>query len=81
MQHRAISLGRLLKLAGDHHRVPVQMKSIRVAWISLRQPRSHFDALVEFAGDMAEVGRGDLDLFTLGDAVAQFVGPVDVQVA
>ena len=57
------------------------MKSIRVAGVGLRQERRHFNSLVEFAGDMPEVGRGDLETFSLGNAVPQFISSLNVLIA
>src|SRR5262245_6789121 len=72
-QRRAVSLCRLLVLPGDHERVPVYMVSIYVLRVGLGQQRSHFDALVEFAGNISEKGRRDFESLTLTHPVAQLV--------
>ena len=47
------------------------MIAVRVLRIRLCQQRTRLNALVEFTGDVPEIGRGDFESFSLADPVTK----------
>ena len=49
--------------------------------IGLRQQFSNFNTLVEFAGNVSEIGRRDFESFAFAHTVAQLIGLLQILVA
>ena len=59
----------------------MDMVSVRILRVGLRDERSSFNALVEFAGNIPEVGRSDFESLALANAITQLIGSVQILIA
>src|SRR6266850_6197166 len=57
------------------------MVYVRILWVGPGHQRGHLNALLEFTGNMPEIGRSDFEPFSFADALPEFIGPLQILVA